>query len=123
MSEFAFILRYVDNPAQSADFYASLLGAPVVEQSPTFAMLPLRDGVMLGLWIRSGVEPKPTAPAESGEIAFVAGNEDELRQMHRSWTERGIAILQQPTRMDFGLTFVAADPDGHRLRALVPDGP
>jgi hypothetical protein len=30
------------------------------------------------------------------------------------------AILQPPTAMDFGYTFLAADPDGHRLRVFAP---
>jgi hypothetical protein len=29
-------------------------------------------------------------------------------------------ILQPPTEMDFGRTFTAADPDGHRLRVFKP---
>jgi hypothetical protein len=58
MPDFNFLVLYVDDPARSAASYADLLAAPIVEQSPTFAMLPLRDGVMLGLWSRHGVEPK-----------------------------------------------------------------
>ena len=30
----------------------------------------------------------------------------------------GVKILQPPTDMDFGRTFVALDPDGHRLRVF-----
>ena len=32
------------------------------------------------------------------------------------WAKRGLEIIQRPTEMEFGLTFVALDPDGHRLR-------
>jgi hypothetical protein len=28
-----------------------------------------------------------------------------------------------PTKMDFGTTFVALDPDGHRLRVFAPAAP
>ena len=68
MADFSFVLLYVENPIKSATFYSNLVGRPIIEQSPTFAMLPLRDGVMLGLWIRSGVEPRRSrrpAPAKS----------------------------------------------------------
>lgn len=34
--------------------------------------------------------------------------------------KRGLTILQEPVRMDFGTAFVATDPDGHRLRVFVP---
>ena len=50
MPNFSFVLLYVENPPASAGFYADLLGRPIVETSPTFAMLPLTEGVMLGLW-------------------------------------------------------------------------
>ena len=42
---------------------------------------------------------------------------------HADWKERGLPILQSPTEMDFGRTFVAGDPDGHRLRVFFPTGP
>jgi hypothetical protein len=31
-----------------------------------------------------------------------------------------LKIAQAPTAMDFGMTFVALDPDGHRLRVFAP---
>ena len=63
MPNFSFVLLYVENPPASAGFYADLLGRPIVETSPTFAMLPLSEGVMLGLWSRKTVEPAANAPA------------------------------------------------------------
>jgi predicted enzyme related to lactoylglutathione lyase len=36
------------------------------------------------------------------------------------WQSFGARIAQPPTRMDFGFTGVALDPDGHRLRVFVP---
>jgi hypothetical protein len=32
----------------------------------------------------------------------------------------GLRIIQEPVKMDFGFTFTAADPDGHRLRVFAP---
>ena len=32
----------------------------------------------------------------------------------------GLKVIQEPTDMDFGFTFVVEDPDGHRLRPFVP---
>jgi catechol 2,3-dioxygenase-like lactoylglutathione lyase family enzyme len=119
MSKFSFVLLYVDNPPASATFYADLLGAPPVETSPTFAMLPLGDEVMLGLWSRRTVEPAATAPG-GGEIAFTVADADAVQHMHADWKKRGLPIAQPPTAMDFGHTFVALDPDGHRLRVFAP---
>lgn len=40
--------------------------------------------------------------------------------MYTDWKRRGLEIIQAPTRMSFGATFVALDPDGHRLRVFAP---
>ncbi len=117
---FSFILLYVANPPASAAFYADLLGAPIVEQAPTFAMVPLREGVMLGLWARPGVAPVATAAPGASEIALTVASADAVHATHADWAKRPIAIAQPPTTMDFGTTFVALDPDGHRIRVFAP---
>jgi predicted enzyme related to lactoylglutathione lyase len=118
MSDVSFVLLYVENVARSAEFYARLLEKPVVESSPTFAMLPAGPKLMLGLWRRDGVEPKAGAPGGC-EIAVSFPDEAAVAAAHARWG--GFApIAQKPTRMDFGFTFVAADPDGHRVRAFAP---
>ena len=119
MSNFSFVLLYVDNPPASASFYADLLDTKPVETSPTFAMLPLNDDVMLGLWQRRTVEPVASAPG-GGEIAFTVPDAAAVENMHADWKQRGLPIAQAPTAMDFGHTFVALDPDGHRLRVFAP---
>jgi hypothetical protein len=43
MTDFNFVLLYVENPAVSADFYAGLLGKPPVEAAPTFVMFALES--------------------------------------------------------------------------------
>lgn len=114
------MILYVDNPPKSAAFYADLLGRQVREQSPTFAMLPLSDNVMLGLWLRHAVEPAATGAAGAGEIAFTVADAADVGKRHDEWAARGLIIAQAPTTMDFGTTFVALDPDGHRLRVFAP---
>jgi catechol 2,3-dioxygenase-like lactoylglutathione lyase family enzyme len=121
MPNFNFVLLYVENPPASASFYADLLGRPVVDSSPTFAMLPISEGVMLGLWSRKTVEPAATAPAGASEVAFTVEDAAAVKTTFADWKKRGLTILQEPVQMDFGHTFVAADPDGHRLRVFVPE--
>jgi predicted enzyme related to lactoylglutathione lyase len=120
MPDFSFVLLYVENPSASAGFYADLLGRPILENSPTFAMLPLREGVMLGPWSRKTVEPAASVPAGAGEVAFTVENTAAVEATFADWKQRGLNILQEPVQMDFGMTFVATDPDGHRLRVLIP---
>ena len=115
-----FVILYVDNPISSAAFYARLLDRPALETSPTFAMFSLHNGVMLGLWSRHTVQPGASANAGAAEIAFIADSKEALQNLHTDWKAKGLPMLQPPTQMDFGFTFTAADPDGHRLRVFVP---
>lgn len=114
-----FVILYVASPTDSARFYTDLLGHPPLEASPGFAMFALNPATMLGLWAAPHVAPQATPPGGS-EIAFSLDSAQALEALHAEWRAKGLPIAQPPTAMDFGLTFVALDPDGHRLRVLVP---
>ncbi|WP_116792571.1 VOC family protein [Achromobacter dolens] len=120
MSAKNFVIFYVDKPEASAAFYSALLNRPPVESSPTFALFALDSGLMLGLWSRHTVEPAAAGRGGCTELAFTVPDADALNQRHLDWSLRGLPILQAPTNMDFGRTFVALDPDGHRLRVFAP---
>lgn len=115
-----FFILFVDAPETSARFYADLLGKPPLEASPTFAMFALDSGAMLGLWSRHTAEPAVVSAAGGSELAFALDNDAEVERTYRAWQQRELPMLQAPTRMDFGYTFVALDPDGHRLRVFSP---
>ena len=117
MSDPNFILLYVKSPADSARFYARLLGRQAVESSPTFVMFALASGVMLGLWAAHTVQPAASA-AGGCELAFAQDGAASVNRLHADWKALGLTIVQAPTPMDFGHTFVALDPDGHRLRVF-----
>jgi catechol 2,3-dioxygenase-like lactoylglutathione lyase family enzyme len=110
------MILYVDNPPASADFYHRLLGLDPVESTPTFVMFALPSGLMLGLWSRHTCEPTATTAGGGAELAMKVDNFAAVDALHTDWRSRGLSILQPPTDMDFGRTFVALDPDKHRLR-------
>jgi predicted enzyme related to lactoylglutathione lyase len=120
MPDFSFLLLHVENHGASATFYNDLLGIPIIEQKPDFSMLPLSPSVMLGLWARGDVEPKSTGQTGASEVAFTASDKAAVEAMHVDWSARGVTIIQTPSQMSFGTTFVALDPDGHRLRVFAP---
>ena len=122
MPKFNFVLLYVENPIASAAFYEGLLGCNAVDVAATFAMLPLTQGVMLGLWARGGVKPIAEGTPGAGEIALMASDRAEVDATHADWAGRGMTIAQTPAAMDFGYTFTALDPDGHRVRVMVAEG-
>ncbi len=112
-----FVLFYVNSPAASARFYERLLDLQPVEASPTFALFALGSGTMLGLWSRQTVKPAPAAAPGGSELGFPFADVDATCA---TWRDRGARIVQEPVDMDFGRTFVAVDPDGHRLRVFAP---
>lgn len=110
------LLLYVTDPPASGRFYAELLGRAPVEASPTFVLFILPSGLGLGLWGRDGVQPAPVAPAGGSEIGFKLESAAEIDSTHAAWQAKGATIAFPPTDLDFGRSFVALDPDGHRLR-------
>lgn len=117
MPDFRLIVLYVDDVAKSQAFYADLLGKEPVESSANFAMFPLPP-VMLGLWARQDVAPTVAGAPGAMEVDFGVSDEKAVAACHSDWKARGLRIAQEPTEMDFGHTFVALDPDGHRLRVM-----
>lgn len=111
-----FTILYVDNPPASTQFYKTLMGTEPVESSPTFSLFVLQNGMKLGLWSRHTVEPKVAATGGGGELAFRVENDAQVDETFAGWQARGVAMLQQPAKMEFGYTFTATDPDNHRLR-------
>jgi len=118
-----FVILYVENVSASTAFYSELFGRPPAESAPNFAMFALSSGVTLGLWARHDVKPATTAPSGASEICIMLPSVEAVGLLHAEWLGRGLTILQPPTKMDFGHTFVAGDPDGHRLRVFVPAAP
>lgn len=113
-----YLLFYVDSPAASGRFYGDLLNLRPVEEAPTFVLFALPSGLKLGLWSRHTVEPAATAAGGGGELAISVASPDEVDRLCDAWWQRGLVILQPPVDLDFGRTFVALDPDGHRLRVF-----
>lgn len=120
MAQPNFIILFVDNPQNSASFYSILLGKEAVEASSTFAMFALDSGLMLGLWSKHTAEPLPTATGGGCELAISVESEALVDKHYAQWSQWQVEMLQTPAHLDFGYTFLARDPDGHRLRVFCP---
>ncbi|MFD9900725.1 VOC family protein [Mesorhizobium sp. NPDC059025] len=116
-----FTILFVDQPQASGAFYQALVGREPVESSPTFVLFVLDNGFKLGLWSRHTAEPAVRVAGGGSEIVFQCETPEAVDATHANWVGRGLSILQQPTEMDFGRTFVALDPDQHRLRVYWPN--
>ena len=117
------ILLYVSDPIASLKFYEMVLGTKAIDQSPTFAMLPFNEATILGLWIESGVKPKATGVAGAAELGFHVDDREGVNSKFNDWKMNGVVMSLDPTKLDFGYTFVGLDPDGHRLRVFTPEQP
>jgi predicted enzyme related to lactoylglutathione lyase len=119
MADFSYILAYVSDVPKSAALYGKLLALAPVESSPSFALFVLPSGVKFGLWAKQDVAP-PANPPGGIELSLAVADEPAVHATLKTWSSLGLAVIQPPTRMDFGFTFTATDPDGHRLRVFAP---
>lgn len=118
MSTLNYLLLAVEDPLRSAELYDQILDTKPVDSAKTFVLYALPSGIKIGLWARADVKPEPK-PAGGVEISFSHSDKDSVRKTHEAWKKLGLKIVQDLTEMDFGYTFVAEDPDGHRLRPFV----
>ncbi|QHJ01266.1 drug:proton antiporter [Xylophilus rhododendri] len=111
----SFIL-YVSDLERSSRFYAELLGQQPVPFEATFVMFFQESGARLGLAQRDSIASAGALPSSGFELDFPVSTHGDVDRMHADWVRRGLAIVEPPNHMAFAYTFVAADPDGHRLR-------
>jgi len=109
MTEIEDILLAVADPETSARFYAGLFGCRPVMAGPDRALFMLSSGRALGLLRRAG-------DGQVCEVDFPLEGADAVDQAHIDWWDRGARILTPPMDTQPGRSFVAGDPDGHRLR-------
>ncbi len=116
MNGISTLLLHVTDPAETARFYETIFGCAPVEASPTFVLFVLPSGPALGLWKKDGVEPAPEGVVGGSEIGIRVHSNKDVDDTHLLWTSKGAEIVMPPADLDFGRSFVATDPDGHRLR-------
>jgi len=121
MAKANLIVLYVKDPLASVAFYRDVLAQEPSVTYQTFSSFELPGGFTLGLWAEHTVAPEPTASGHRLELAFMVEDEGAVRAHYEKWKAEGLQIAQELTEMDFGPTFVALDPDGHRLRVCLFD--
>ena len=113
------VLLYVEDPLQGAAFCERLLGTSPATVFPTYAAFD--NGLNLGLWSTQARDFVSSGTGHRSELAFMVDDEDEVRALRDAWQASGVEIGQDLATAVFGLTFVALDPDGHRIRVCLPD--
>ncbi len=115
------ILLYVEDPEKSAAFYTRLFGREPVAAYPSYVAYALENGLTFSLWSTRAANFVSSGSGHRMEIAFMVTDDVEVDRLHTAWRAAGVEIEQEPMTAVFGRTFVAVDPDGHRLRVCTPD--
>jgi len=116
------LVLYVADVPASVAFYTRLLGRPPAQDFGDFALFPL-SGFALALQAKDHIAPAP-GPAVGGlELCLSQTDRATVDRLAAEWTQAGVAFALPPTEEPFGYTFVALDPDGHRLRVCATHAP
>ncbi len=115
------LLFYVQNPLESALFYEKIFSKKPVASYPTYVAFSFENGLTFSLWSTQAKNFVSGGSGHRSELAFMVKDEQEVRELRKLWGELGVTIEQDLHEAVFGLTFVALDPDGHRIRVCIPD--
>lgn len=115
------LLFYVKNPMESAIFYEQIFKTKPVASYPTYVAFSFANGLTFSLWSTQAKNFISGGEGHRSELAFMVTNEEQVRIIRDSWKELHVQFEQDLHEAAFGLTFVALDPDGHRIRVCIPD--
>jgi len=88
---------------------------------PGFSVFALSDDVTLGLQAADEIEPAAEPCVGGSELSLSDVEHIDVDRLYAHWKALGIPMILEPTVLEFGYTFVATDPDGHRLRVCATD--
>jgi predicted enzyme related to lactoylglutathione lyase len=113
---------YVTDAPAAARFYGDLLGLSLSLETPEYITFDLGPGAELALWAGQFEKLSPDVPRTSEVcLAVEGGRPEEISAIFQQWQSKDVTILQEPHDAGFGLTFLAADPDGNRIRVAPRD--
>ncbi|MBB4932255.1 catechol 2,3-dioxygenase-like lactoylglutathione lyase family enzyme [Lipingzhangella halophila] len=112
---------YVNDAPAAARFYGDLLGISPSFETPGYIAFGLGPGADLALWADQFESLTPDVPRTSEVCLAIDGGPEELDAVFQQWRSKGVTILHEPHDAGFGRTFLAADPDGNRVRVAPQD--
>ncbi|MCT1452446.1 MULTISPECIES: VOC family protein [unclassified Corynebacterium] len=116
--EIVFIV-YVSDIDRAVEFYRDVLELQTDFVTPRYVTFSLGEGVAFALWTGySGA-----LDGDSARTSEVCMNvpEDQVMKTYEAWQQKGVTVAEEPHEDVFGTTFVAADPDGNRIRVAPID--
>lgn len=115
------VLFYVQNPTESAKFYEKIFKTKPVASYPTYVAFSFDNGLTFSLWSTQAKNFVSGGHGHRCELAFMVPNREQVNALRDEWKKLDVQIEQDLHEAVFGLTFVALDLDGHRIRVCMPD--
>ena len=115
------VILYVSDVEVSTTFYREILGHGPIKTYPGFSVFTLSDDMTLGLQAADEIEPVAEPYVGGAELSLSNVEHADVDRLHAQWEMLSIPMVLEPTVLEFGYTFVATDPDGHRLRVCATD--
>ena len=115
------LLFYVQDPLNSALFYEKIFLRTPIASFPTYVAFTFENGITFSLWSTQAKNFVSGGTGHRSELSFMVKDEQTVRKLRKQWGEFDVIIEQDLHNAVFGLTFVALDPDGHRIRVCMPD--
>jgi catechol 2,3-dioxygenase-like lactoylglutathione lyase family enzyme len=112
----SFVL-YVEDIDISRKFYSDIFECEGVVLSPTFVSFPF-GGALIELKQRAQALPPTQTTGGGTELSLSVEDPKTLRIIYELWEAKKVKLIQDLTELVFGITFVAVDPDGHRIRVF-----
>ena len=113
-------LLYVTDIQRSTARYRRWFAADPVFASPRYVAFSAGGEALFALW-SGGDAPHADVP-RFVETGIMLASDAEVDQLYQAWrADPDLRIAQPPSTEVYGRTFLALDPDGHRIRVCQRD--
>lgn len=114
-------LIYVSDAEAATAFYSDLFDIEPTFTSPRYVAFEVAPHVLFALWTGGKENAQPSTPRTSEVGLMVPGSASAIDEIFKTWTAKGVRVVEEPHDDVFGRTFVITDPDGNLIRVSPVD--
>ena len=116
------LIFYVEDIKKSTQFYEILFSLKPQSVFKHYVAFEFPQEMYFALWSTQAKDFHSQGSGQRMELSFMVKDRKEVERLYKKWKdELDIEIEQELKDAIFGPTFVALDPDGHRIRVCIPD--